>query len=124
MRSLSAAVKKSVDEAKIDTGNKLLSIEKKINKFDRADEVLTTAPIELEQPVEKKVVTKVKKDSFCFPENDYELIQSIRDRFLKNSKYVTKSEVLRIGLNVLNDMVDQDLIKVSNKIEKIKIGRK
>jgi len=88
-RNLDSAMKNSVVEAKHDTAIKELSIEKKVNnKFDLADEVLgvkeTKKPVEKIKPEVKPQIGLVKKDSFCFPEDDYNLIDKIKHRFLLN----------------------------------------
>ena len=124
MRNLNAAVKKSVHEAQVETENKTLEIQHKIDKFEIANEVLKPHDIKQEKLFKQKVIEKVIKDSFSFPEDDYALIELIKNRFLKNGKFVNKSETLRIGLNVLVKMSDKDLIEAGEGIQKVKIGRR
>lgn len=124
-RSLDSAMSKSVVEAKHDTEAKPLSIEKKVNKFDMADEVLGTKVVIEEPKATVSVVKpKTKTDSFCFPEDDYNLIDTIKQRFLSQGRVVNKSETLRIGLNILNEMSDKELLLAANKIQKVKLGRR
>lgn len=63
------------------------------------------------------------RDSFTIPPSDYSLISVLKDRCLKRAVYVTKSELLRAGLNALNGMSDQKLIDTIGKLVKLKPGR-
>ena len=66
---------------------------------------------------------KVIRDSFTLPSEDYRLIGTIKNRALKASISITKSEVIRAGLLALENMSEQDLIKVIGSLTKVKSGR-
>ncbi|MFY9221199.1 MAG: hypothetical protein WAQ98_00940 [Blastocatellia bacterium] len=69
-------------------------------------------------------IDKVIRDSFTLPYDDYQLIELIKDRALKASVSVNKSEVVRAGLLVLQSMSEKDLLIALNSITKIKSGRR
>lgn len=99
------------------------------NRFEAADRVLatsqrtqtnsTSAPAKQHQSSSNRVI----RDSFTLPIDDYELIAAIRERCLDASVSVTKSEVIRAGLQALMAMPDTKLLKQVNNVEKIKPGR-
>lgn len=68
-------------------------------------------------------VKKVVRDSFSMPEDDYSMIAFVRGRALKNQLAVTKAEVIRAGLQVLNSLSDAELSKALASLEKVKTGR-
>lgn len=71
----------------------------------------------------KEKKTKVIRDSFTIPNNDYELISKTRQRCLQSAVNVTKSEVIRAGLHALQYLSDEDLVQIFAELEKIKTGR-
>lgn len=86
------------------------------------------AETEVKKPAPKSKVVqvpvkKVVRDSFSMPEDDYTLIAAMRSRALKNELAVTKAEVIRAGLQVLNALSDSELSKVLRALEKVKTGR-
>lgn len=85
-----------------------------LKKFDLADKILSAKNISK---------TKTKRDTFTIPENDYNIIDQCKKRFLKQEIIVTKSEIIRIGLKLLQDLSNEDLKKSYTLIDKIKIGR-
>jgi hypothetical protein len=97
------------------------------SRFERADAVMgkpdkparATAAIATAPDVPAKVI----RDSFTMPSEDYDLIAAVKQRCLKAGVSVTKSEVLRAGLNALNAMPDKDLKAVVESLSKVKTGR-
>lgn len=72
--------------------------------------------IELKKP-------KLIRDSFTFPEFDYALLAVLKKRALNSGCEIKKSELLRAGLNALNAMSEEELLKVLGSVERIKTGR-
>jgi hypothetical protein len=66
---------------------------------------------------------KVIRDSFTMPATDYESIDRIKRRAMKGGVGTNKSEILRAGLSVLDKMTDKELLKVFEKLPKVKPGR-
>lgn len=66
---------------------------------------------------------KVIRDTFCFPQQDYELIEELKQRCLKEAMNASKSELIRAGLNALSQMKGQELVKLVQNLEKVKTGR-
>lgn len=102
------------------------------DRFERAESLLGDKPQpsdRVEPPIEmgesKEVIKKerVIRDSFTIPSDDYELIAAIRQRCLGLAVNVTKSEVMRAGLHVLNELSEEDLLHIINGLTKVKTGR-
>lgn len=66
---------------------------------------------------------KLVRDSFTFPENDYALFASLKQRALSAGREIKKSELLRAGLATLTAMSDGDLLATLDGVERIKTGR-
>ncbi len=66
---------------------------------------------------------KLVRDSFTFPQDDYALFASLKQRALKAGREVKKSELLRAGLATLTAMSDGDLLATLDGVERIKTGR-
>ncbi|NEQ52900.1 MAG: hypothetical protein F6K11_22630 [Leptolyngbya sp. SIO3F4] len=67
--------------------------------------------------------SKVIRDSFSLPKDDYGLIKNLQKRCLGLAQSVSKSELVRAGLQALVKMPDAELVKVLSSLEKIKTGR-
>ena len=61
--------------------------------------------------------TKVIRDSFSFPEQDYVKISELKKTCLAAGIYVKKSEVLRAGLHLLTQLKLSDLKKAVEQVE-------
>jgi hypothetical protein len=66
---------------------------------------------------------KVVRDSFTMPQNDYELIASLKQKALSDGMHVKKSELLRAGLRLLATASPAQLKKSLTDLEIIKTGR-
>lgn len=117
MSKLGKSLRTSIEAEKNNFEQKSLSIEEKIKK---AEEVFG------HHNEEKNNVKSdiVKKDTFSFPEDDYALLEKIKSKLLKHSHVLNKSEIVRLGLIILNEYPELDLVKEISKIRKIKVGRK
>jgi hypothetical protein len=97
------------------------------NRFDRADAILgreeKTHRLKPVPEAPAETGTRVIRDSFTMPAFDYDLISTIKQRCLKAGVSVTKSEVLRAGLNALTEMPENDLKAVVERLQKVKAGR-
>lgn len=95
------------------------------NRFEAADRALATSQRAVAPSVEQSQSpsNRVVRDSFTLPTDDYELIAAIRQRCLDAAVSVTKSEVIRAGLQALMAMSDARLLKQVSNVEKVKPGR-
>lgn len=66
---------------------------------------------------------KVIRDGFTMPASDYALIAQVQATSLQAAISVTKSEVLRAGLQVLRRLPLAELTQVLRELEKVKTGR-
>ena len=66
---------------------------------------------------------KVVRDTFSMPVAEYGVIEQIKDRCLEKKLVVNKSQVVRAGLALLQGISDGELLKVINKLTKVKAGR-
>jgi hypothetical protein len=67
--------------------------------------------------------TKVIRDSFSFPEHDYQKISELKKTCLAAGIHVKKSEVLRAGLYLLTQLSLDELKHTMDKVEKVQTGR-
>ncbi|MBD2302332.1 hypothetical protein [Nostoc sp. FACHB-190] len=102
------------------------------SRFEKAERLLeektepNSSQLTTSQPhdiVEPAQLQKVIRDSFTLPSGDYELITTIKQRCLKSAVNVTKSEVIRAGLQILQSLSDEELVQAINGLEKVKTGR-
>ena len=114
------------------------SIEKEVNKKDSkkaaiAKSTEATVIKEAVEPVENKektdiiknslVKTKVIRDSFSFPEQDYRKISELKKTCLAAGIHVKKGEILRAGLHLLTNLNLAELKQVVEQVEKVQTGR-
>ena len=86
----------------------------------------TEAPVKAKPVKEKKVIAKKPKlvrDSFTFPETDYALIATLKQRALTSGKEVKKSEILRAGLVALAALPEKELLVALDGVARLKPGR-
>ncbi|HEY9104528.1 hypothetical protein [Chitinimonas sp.] len=67
--------------------------------------------------------TKLVRDSFTFPEQDYALFAALKGRVLKAGQEVKKGELVRAGLATLAALPEDALLAAIGKLEKLKTGR-
>ncbi len=91
-------------------------------KTNKVDE-----PIEsLEKTADKKIKVnkpKVIRDSFSFPEQDYQKISELKKVCLAAGIHVKKGEILRAGLHLLTELKLSELKKAIAQVEKVQTGR-
>ena len=91
------------------------------SRFETADAYFSDR--DKEESPQSQPHSKVIRDAFTFPEEDYQLISKLRDRLLSNAVNASKSEVLRAGLIALDRMGDRKLVELIGSLTKIKTGR-
>lgn len=111
--------KKAIATEKASVSNKTFSIDKKpIDRFSKATEFL-----EAIEPALIKVKTKLIKNSFLLPEDEYMVITNTM-RVLIDKGIITKpTDVFRIALAILNN-ADHDLIlNTYEQLNKVSPGK-
>lgn len=86
-----------------------------------ATEVKVEAKAEAKTKKEKK--TKVIRDSFTLPQDDYAKIAELKQACLKAGLHIKKSELIRAGLRLLSKLDSVQLHAELDGLEKIKTGR-
>jgi hypothetical protein len=74
----------------------------------------------------------VTKPHYSMPDADVQIIEALRFRYQKLSLSeeknvpvdISKSEIVRAGINVLNKLNDSQFIKAINNLDKLPKGRK
>lgn len=66
---------------------------------------------------------KVVREAFTIPEGEHGQIEEVRSRLLGLAVAVSKSEILRAGLSLLNQLDDQELVAAVEKLDRVKTGR-
>ena len=82
-----------------------------------------SSPFEPEPEKKSRKRQQTVRDNFTFPQNDYELIASLKKRCLQQAVSVSKSEIIRAGLHALESMSNPELLKLIENLEKLKTGR-
>ncbi len=73
--------------------------------------------------IEKTDKSKVIRDAFTMPQSDHEYLKILRKKALNLGIDINKSELVRAGIKLLNDLSDNDFIKRCQQIERLKPGR-
>jgi hypothetical protein len=99
--------------------------------------VAAAKPVKLSKPVkasklakaekppkaEKPAKIKLVRDSFTMPEADYAKLALLKERCLEAGVVARKSELLRLGLQVLAQLPSSDLAHQIETLERLKTGR-
>lgn len=72
------------------------------------------------EPIESQ---RVIRETFSLPPVDRNLIQTLRDRCLGAGVYVSKSELIRAGLHVLEGLAIQELCSAIATVERLPVGK-
>jgi hypothetical protein len=96
------------------------------SRFEKAESVLgggKSLPRQEQSPRPSNGASRVIRDSFTIPGDEYELITRIKKRCMKAGVSANKSEVLRAGLAALDSMSDRELTKMFEALSRVKTGR-
>jgi hypothetical protein len=66
---------------------------------------------------------KVVKATFSIPRTEYDVIAMVNERCLEKNVVVSRSQVVRAGLALLESVSDRELLEVICKLTKVKLGR-
>ena len=90
-----------------------------------AEAVVSTGEGKSKKPLKTKKAAKVKviRDSFSFPEEDYQIISALKKTCLTDGVHVKKGEILRAGLHLLTKLDIEGLKQAVEQVEKVKTGR-
>lgn len=96
--------------------------DRQLDRFARAEAVMDDRAGKSPEP-EKPERERVIRDSFTLPASDYQRIARIKERALQASFHVNKSEIMRAGLLILDELPEAELTSALRRVEKIKTGR-
>lgn len=106
-------IKKTISDEKRDVSD----------RFSRAEVALGKGQPSPKNTV-KKARTPVVRDTFSIPEDDYAIIEEIRQRLIREHAVVkNKSEVLRAGLKLLQSLDSAALLDAAEEVVSLKPGR-
>ena len=92
-------------------------------RFARAEAYFAPPAPPASMPPPSPARAKVVRDGFTMPASDYALIAQLQTTALQAGLSVTKSEVLRAGLQVLRQLTEAELTQALRGLEKVKTGR-
>lgn len=92
-------------------------------RFARAEAYFTPPAPPASEPLRRPERAKVVRDGFTMPASDYALIAQLQTTARQAGLSVTKSEVLRAGLQMLSQLTDTALTQALRSLEKVKTGR-
>jgi hypothetical protein len=67
--------------------------------------------------------TKLVRDSFTIPKDEYQVIDALKQRSAKLGQPMKKSELLRAGIKLLNSLDDKQFLQALTEVPTIKTGR-
>jgi hypothetical protein len=70
-----------------------------------------------------KTKTKLVRDSFTIPKNEYGVLEALKKRALRLACPAKKSEILRAGVAVLNSLSDPAFFAAIDAVPSLKTGR-
>jgi hypothetical protein len=71
----------------------------------------------------KTAKVKLVRDTFTFPQTDYEQLGLLKKRAIKLGQDTKKSELVRAGLALLSQLDDAALLAALSGVERLKTGR-
>ena len=81
--------------------------------------VKTTKAVKVEKPKKPKLI----RDSFTIPKVEYVVLKALKQRAIKLTRAVKKSELLRAGIKALAAMSDAAFLSALEMVPAIKTGR-
>lgn len=99
-------------------------------RFDKADTIISAVKNKASQhsppslPASAVVEKKVVRCGFCMPEEDVEVIETLKKRYMSLGENVSKSEVIRAGVRVLLSSPDGQLKKALEGLSRFSAGVK
>lgn len=94
------------------------------SRFTKADETLgVVEEIPKDNSVKKKSYQKVIRKTFSLTKTDIELILKIKDKALNKKNVLSDSAIARIGLLLISELSDDDLVSLSKRLKKTPLGR-
>ena len=104
--------------------------EKASDRFNMADETLgvvrqtEAVAHSIPVPVASQIsFARVIRKTFSIPESELSLIEQVKNKALNRRIVLGEGEVLRIGLMMMSELSDDELEKVSARLEKMPLGR-
>lgn len=96
------------------------SLAEQLSKFDKADKIIN----QLNQ-TENLSKSSIKKDkmeyvTYAIPESFTTIINDIIKRCMRQELSINKSEIIRLGIQMVNDLSTEELI---NRLNKVKVER-
>src|SRR5262249_41132297 len=89
-----------------------------------AQPVKTAKPSKPAKPeVTKPAKTKLVRDSFTMPADEYAALGQLKQRALAGAHPVKKSELLRAGVKLLAGLTDAALLRALKDVPAVKTGR-
>ncbi len=94
------------------------------NRFDKADEILGVGKGKSQNGEQKTKASKIIRDTFSMPpEEHHERFAQLKQKAHKVGTEVNKSELVRAGLWLLDNVPDDVFTDALQAVEKIKTGR-
>lgn len=119
-KNLGEALKSSLVNERAIIANKQTSLAERLEK---AETIFEDNPREKIRLHRERIGQGVKKDTFTFPQADYELIDKLKNKALKCKINLNKSEIIRAGLIYLHKLDEKEYILAIECISKVKQGR-
>lgn len=113
--------KKAIDKDKKSALNVSESMAAFKNK--KSNKVKATEQVLKQEKAEKVKKSKLIRDSFTFPKDEYEQLNEIKSRLLKLGLGSKKTEIIRAAIRNFMQLTDPQLLNAMAQIPSIKTGR-
>jgi hypothetical protein len=85
--------------------------------------VTTAAKTAAPEKIKPAKKPKLVRDSFTMPKDEYQAIETLKQRATGLQRTAKKSELLRAGIMALSAMDDKNLVAILAKVPALKTGR-
>ncbi len=79
--------------------------------------------IDLPTPLKKQKKPKLVRDSFTIPADEYQILSVVKKQLTSEGLEVRKTEIVRIGLQLVSKLKTVSLKRRLNSLQKLKVGR-
>ncbi len=116
-------VVKKVSASKKVGATKKVSSAKKVSVKKAAKKSIKKSSKKMQAKVAKLVKTKLIRDSFAIPEGEYAALVAVKKACLKNGLEIKKTELIRIGIALVNNLSVTKVKTAKAKLTPISAGR-
>lgn len=85
-----------------------------LDQFDKAEQIMNKIGA---APEQKQVKDKIKYVTYAIPESFTNIVDQLIKRCMRNEVEINKSEVVRLGIQLVNELPQEQLIDMLQKVK-------